>query len=108
MAEGYGVAAVGRYLARSLVRFTMEVDRRNLPQRAAAISRVVTTMAARKNAGISEHALAEATALPDGAVHRILRRLAWQTLVRRVSPDTWTVAAFVTHGYELKACPNDL
>ena len=65
-------------------------------------------MAARKNAEISEHALAEATELPDAAVHRILRRLAWQTLVRRVDRTTWAAAAFVTHGYELNACPNDL
>lgn len=84
------------------------VDRRNLPQRAAALSRVVTTMVARKNLGISEHALAEATALPKAAVLRILRRLARQTMVRRVNRDTWRVAAFVTHGYELNACPNDL
>ena len=86
----------------------MEVERRNPRQRAAALSRVVTTMVARKPAGISERALAEATALPNPAVLRILRRLAWQTLVRRVSRDTWAVAAFVTQGYELKACPTDL
>jgi DNA-binding IclR family transcriptional regulator len=86
----------------------VEVERRNLRQRAAALSRVVTTMVTRKPAGISERALAEATALPNPAVLRILRRLAWHMLVRRVSRDTWAVAAFVTHGYELKACPNDL
>ena len=86
----------------------MEVERRNFRQRAAALSRVVTTMAARKPAAISEHALAEATQLPNPAVLRILRRLAWQTLVRRVSCNTWAVAAFVTHGYELIACPTDL
>lgn len=83
------------------------VDRRDLPQRAAAAGRIVTTMVARRNAGISERALAEVTALPEAAVHRILRRLAWQTLVRRVSYDIWAVAAFVTPGYELHACPTD-
>jgi DNA-binding GntR family transcriptional regulator len=96
---------VGRCFARSLV---MEIERRNLRQRAAALSRVITTMVARKDAGISEPALAEATALPNAAVLRILRRLAWRTLVRRVSRNTWAVAAFVTHGYELQACPIDL
>ena len=68
----------------------------------------MTTMAVRKDGGISEHALVEATGLPETAVHRILRRLACQTLVRRVNPTTWTAAAFVTHGCELNACPNDL
>jgi DNA-binding GntR family transcriptional regulator len=85
----------------------MDVERRNLHQRAAALSRVVMTMVARKDDGISEHALAEATALPNTAVHRILRRLAWRTLVRRVNSRTWAIAGFVTHGYELSACPND-
>ena len=86
----------------------MGVERRNLRQRAAALSRVVTTMVARKPAAISEPALAAATALPNAAVLRILRRLAWRTLVRRVNRNTWAVAAFVTHGYELTPCPNDL
>lgn len=86
----------------------MDVERRNLRQRAAALRRVVMTMVARKNAGISEHALADATALPNAAVHRILRRLAWRTLVRRVNRRTWAIAGFVTHGYELNVCPNDL
>ena len=86
----------------------MEVERRNLRQRAAALSRVVRTMVARKDAGISEHALAEATALPNAAVLRILRHLAWRTLVRRVSHNTWGVAAFVARGYELTPCGPDL
>jgi DNA-binding IclR family transcriptional regulator len=84
------------------------VDRRNLSQRAAALSRVLSTMVDRNNAGISEHALAEATSLPDDAVHRILRRLAWRWLVRRVSDNTWAAAAFVTRGDELVPCSNDL
>lgn len=82
-------------------------DRRNTRERAAALSRVITTMSARGDAGISEHALAEATALPNGAVHRILSRLAWRALVRPVARDTWAVAAFVTRGDELKVCAND-
>jgi DNA-binding GntR family transcriptional regulator len=86
----------------------LEVERRNRRRRAEALSRVITMMAARKNAEISEHALVDATGLPESAVCRILRRLAWQTLVRRVNRNTWTAAAFVTQGYELNTCPTDL
>ena len=85
----------------------MVVNRRNLQQRAAAVSRVVTTIAARTNAEISEQALAEATLLPDSAVRRILRRLALHTLVRWVGSNRWAVAPFVTRGYQVVACPSD-
>ena len=86
----------------------MEGDRRNLSRRAMALSRVVTAIAARTNAEISEDALAEMTTLPDAAVHRILRRLARQALVRRVSRNTWAAARFMTQGCELRVCPTDL
>ena len=83
-------------------------DRRNFRQRAAALSRVIATMAAQSTTGISEPALAEATALAPSAVHRIVRRLAWKALIRRVARNTWTVRPFVTRGYTLETCPTDL
>ncbi len=83
-------------------------DRRDLPVRAAALSRVIATLVEQSQTGISEPALADATALPPSAVRRILRRLAWKSLVRRVARHTWTVRPFVTRGIELRACPIDL
>ena len=83
-------------------------DRRNFPTRAAALSRVLAALVAQSQTGISEPALVDATALEPSAVRRILRRLAWKSIVRRVARNTWAVRAFVTRAYELKACPTDL
>ena len=83
-------------------------DRRDIPTRAAALSRVIATLVEQSETGLSEPALADATALQPSAVRRILRRLAWKSIVRRVARHTWTVRPFVTRRYELKACPTDL
>lgn len=84
------------------------IERRNLSQRAAALSRLIITMISRRNEGISELALSDATGLPDGAVRRILRHLAFRSLVRRLNSHRWAVAAFVGLRDELEACADDL